>query len=82
MTQLAQPNPSTASPGAANDLLRQFLAFKLANELFAIEILRVRNTRDYTNYSDPKCPSVHSWGHESQGHDCAGHRPAHEIRVG
>jgi purine-binding chemotaxis protein CheW len=48
MTQLAQPNPSTASPGAANDLLRQFLAFKLANELFAIEILRVQEIRGIT----------------------------------
>jgi purine-binding chemotaxis protein CheW len=47
MTQLAtahQPTPSSDANGA----LAQFLAFKLADELFAIEILRVQEIRGIT----------------------------------
>ena len=48
MTQAAI-SLSTARPSASStELLHQFLAFKLGNELFAVEILRVQEIRGLT----------------------------------
>ena len=48
MTQSAIAQNSQPSAGNANDLLRQYLAFKLADALFAIEILGVQEIRGFT----------------------------------
>jgi len=48
MTQLATSQNSPASHNATVAVMDQFLAFKLADELFAIEILRVQEIRGIT----------------------------------
>jgi purine-binding chemotaxis protein CheW len=48
MTQLATSQNSTASHNVTVAVMDQFLAFKLADELFAIEILRVQEIRGIT----------------------------------
>ncbi len=48
MTQLAIGQESDPSSQRVPDLLHQFLAFRLADELFAIEILRVQEIRGIT----------------------------------
>jgi len=48
MTQLVTSQNSPASHNATVAVMDQFLAFKLADELFAIEILRVQEIRGIT----------------------------------
>ena len=46
-SQHAAPRPSTAIGATAKTLLREFLAFKLGNEEYGIDILRVQEIRSY-----------------------------------
>jgi purine-binding chemotaxis protein CheW len=48
MTQFVMESTSATSRHAAAEVLQQFLAFRLAQELFAVEILRVQEIRGLT----------------------------------
>ncbi len=51
--------PGIAPDAAASTNLREFLAFKLGNEEYGIDILRVQEIRSYESRPARQCSTVH-----------------------